>query len=92
MRICYLCVFLLCSSGVFAQISSEKKVTPQIPVTAGGKIASLPVRKVVLYMNGVGYFEHTGRVWGNQDLREGLQAQFEAMVQGISIEEKMRTE
>src|SRR5579871_6600731 len=29
----------------------------------------LPVRRVVLYKNGVGYFEHTGRVRGDQELR-----------------------
>jgi hypothetical protein len=29
----------------------------------------LPVRRVVLYKNGVGYFEHTGRVHGSQELR-----------------------
>ena len=29
----------------------------------------LPVRRVVLYKNGVGYFEHTGRVTGNQELK-----------------------
>jgi hypothetical protein len=29
----------------------------------------LPVRRVVLYKNGVGYFEHTGRVHGSQDLK-----------------------
>src|ERR1700730_18919260 len=28
----------------------------------------LPVRRVVLYKNGVGYFEHLGRVRGNQDV------------------------
>ena len=28
----------------------------------------LPIQRVVLYKNGVGYFEHTGRVRGNQDL------------------------
>jgi hypothetical protein len=28
----------------------------------------LPVRRVVLYKNGVGYFEHMGRVRGNQDI------------------------
>jgi Carboxypeptidase regulatory-like domain len=28
----------------------------------------LPVRRVVLYKNGVGYFEHLGRVRGNQDI------------------------
>jgi hypothetical protein len=29
----------------------------------------LPVRRVVLYKNGVAYFEHTGRVHGNQELK-----------------------
>src|SRR5215472_10578643 len=29
----------------------------------------LPVRRVVLYKNGVGYFEHSGRVRGNQELK-----------------------
>lgn len=28
----------------------------------------LPVQRVVLYKNGVGYFEHAGRVQGNQDV------------------------
>src|SRR5437867_269042 len=28
----------------------------------------LPVKRVVLYKNGVGYFEHSARVRGNQDL------------------------
>ena len=30
------------------------------------RAASLPVRRVVLYKNGVGYFEHLGRIRGNQ--------------------------
>jgi hypothetical protein len=30
--------------------------------------ARLPVKRVVLYKNGVGYFEHTARVRGDQDL------------------------
>jgi len=54
-------------------ISAQQQQSP-IPV----KIASvrapeppapdLPVRRVVLYKNGVGYFEHLGRVRGNQDI------------------------
>src|SRR5690349_11241499 len=28
----------------------------------------LPVKRVVLYKNGVGYFEHVGRVRGNQEV------------------------
>ena len=34
--------------------------------TLPGVIKNLPVRKVVLYKNGVGYFEHAGTVSGNQ--------------------------
>src|SRR6476660_6509814 len=30
--------------------------------------AKLPIRRVVLYKNGVGYFEHLGRVRGSQDV------------------------
>jgi len=29
-------------------------------------VAKLPVRRVVLYKNGIGYFEHLGRVHGSQ--------------------------
>jgi len=86
MRICYLSVFLLCSTAAFAQTSSEKKTTPKVPETATDKIASLPVRKVVLYKNGVGYFEHTGRVWGNQDLRiEFTTAQLNDVLKSLTL-------
>ena len=36
------------------------------PAPAAGRAASLPVRRVVLYKSGVGYFEHLGRVSGVQ--------------------------
>ena len=32
------------------------------------QVPDLPVRRVVLYKNGVGYFEHIGRVRGNEDI------------------------
>src|SRR5258705_4358047 len=35
---------------------------------AGLTYAQLPVKRVVLYKNGVGYFEHVGRIQGNQDV------------------------
>ncbi len=38
-------------------------------VVAQAPLEKLPVRRVVLYKNGVGYFEHTGQVHGNQDLK-----------------------
>jgi hypothetical protein len=37
-------------------------------LAAGAADAQLPVKRVVLYKNGVGYFEHLGQVRGNQDV------------------------
>jgi hypothetical protein len=42
------------------------KVTAPTSITGPAAIKDLPVRKVVLYKNGVGYFEHAGTVSGNQ--------------------------
>jgi hypothetical protein len=36
---------------------------------ASDAAARLPIKRVVLYKNGIGYFEHTARVHGTQDLR-----------------------
>lgn len=36
--------------------------------TSSKRPAELPVKRVVLYKNGVGYFEHVGHVTGNQEL------------------------
>jgi len=41
-------------------------LTPKSPLAAPQVLKDLPVRKVVLYKNGVGYFEHSGSVTGNQ--------------------------
>jgi hypothetical protein len=43
------------------------KSTIQEP-TPETQAPDLPVRRVVLYKNGVGYFEHIGRVRGNEDI------------------------
>jgi len=58
--------------GVAQKKTADVKAAP--PVTSGAgetaeSAARLPVRRVVLYKNGVGYFEHTTRVRGTQDLR-----------------------
>ena len=39
------------------------------PDKAADSAARLPVKRVVLYKNGIGYFEHTARVRGTQELR-----------------------
>jgi hypothetical protein len=43
------------------------KTTTQEPAPET-QAPDLPVRRVVLYKNGVGYFEHMGRVRGNEDI------------------------
>jgi hypothetical protein len=43
----------------------DKPLAAAAPAESGGR---LPVKRVVLYKNGVGYFEHSARVHGSQDL------------------------
>lgn len=38
---------------------------PKVPAEDSGR---LPIKRVVLYKNGVGYFEHSAQVHGNEDL------------------------
>ena len=56
-------------------LAAQTKATPQVKPKATAPqaqpappqvVKALPVRKVVLYKNGVGYFEHAGSVTGNQ--------------------------
>ncbi len=56
-----------------AQTKTDPAKTAKSPVAAPVPAVSestgrLPVKRVVLYKNGVGYFEHSARVHGNQDL------------------------
>lgn len=54
----YVCLFLL-------PICAAAQIAAPAPTAAND---SLPVRRVVLYKSGVGYFEHLGRVRGSQDV------------------------
>ena len=48
--------------------------------------ASLPVRRVVLYKNGVGYFEHLGRVRGSQDVHiDFTSAQLNDVLKSLTV-------
>jgi hypothetical protein len=59
------------------QSAAQKKptISKTVPAVLQGaektadSAARLPVKRVVLYKNGIGYFEHTARVRGTQDLR-----------------------
>ena len=47
------------------EASKPTKPSTQLPSDESSR---LPVKRVVLYKNGIGYFEHSARVRGNQDL------------------------
>jgi hypothetical protein len=74
--ILYVCVLVLYALPV----CSQQKLAAPLPAKAKASTGTephasgiepgtkLPVRRVVLYKNGVGYFEHLGRVSGSQDV------------------------
>lgn len=60
-----LLVFVLPCAAQKKPPAEKAAPTPDVKASA----VRLPVKRVVLYKNGVGYFEHTARVHGTQDLR-----------------------
>jgi hypothetical protein len=85
MRIERLWVCLLFSSAIFAQ-SNPVKQSRTGRELEGDVSVSLPVKKVILYKNGVGYFEHTGRVRGNQDFQiEFTTAQLNDVLKSLTL-------
>ena len=56
--------------SAFAEKKSDSSVDESAASASAAEDSSsrLPVKRVVLYKNGVGYFEHSARVHGNQDL------------------------
>jgi hypothetical protein len=67
-------LFFAVSFSFLAVASAQTKTVPlktnsQATSQAVGESSGrLPVKRVVLYKNGIGYFEHSTRVHGNQDL------------------------
>ena len=58
-----------CLASMPAQNKMEApKSSSIVPRVTRSESSRLPVKRVVLYKNGVGYFEHSCRVHGNQDL------------------------
>ena len=51
-----------------AAIENKSAKPPEAAAVSAESSARLPVKRVVLYKNGVGYFEHSARVHGNQEL------------------------
>lgn len=67
MRLPYLCLCLLFSASIYAQDTPVKSTKAKSEEPVAKSNVPLPVKKVVLYKNGVGYFEHRGQVLGNQE-------------------------
>jgi uncharacterized coiled-coil protein SlyX len=88
-----LCLFLFFCNSIPAQekatsASKAKKaeVASEARESANPSVAKLPVRRVVLYKNGVGYFEHLGRVRGSQDVHvDFTSAQLNDVLKSLTV-------
>jgi hypothetical protein len=59
---------------------------PAASAIAASTIKDLPVRQVILYKNGIGYFEHAGAVSGNQHVAiEFTSAQLNDVLQSLTV-------
>jgi hypothetical protein len=67
-------LFLLISLSILSSAQTKTSSSPTVKRESAiansdsPTSARLPVKRVVLYKNGIGYFEHTARVRGTQDL------------------------
>jgi hypothetical protein len=81
----------VCCSSNPAQVKANSK--PRSPEAAAESrndanpaAAKLPVRRVVLYKNGVGYFEHLGHVRGSQDVHvDFTSAQLNDVLKSLTV-------
>jgi hypothetical protein len=88
-----LCLSLLFCSPTPAQekISAAQKLknvaaASEARESANPTAAKLPVRRVVLYKNGVGYFEHLGHVRGSQDVHvDFTSAQLNDVLKSLTV-------
>ncbi|MEQ1646203.1 MAG: hypothetical protein ABL959_22315, partial [Pyrinomonadaceae bacterium] len=68
-KIIALLMVLVCSTAGISQTIRNKRVTSNQPVAASNPQAnSLPIRRVILYSNGVAYIERRGIVSGNAEV------------------------
>ena len=84
------CVLALVISPISAQENSkgQTKVADarETSAASGAESTRLPVRRVVLYKNGVGYFEHLGRVRGSQDVHvDFTSAQLNDVLKSLTV-------
>lgn len=84
-----LCLFVCCSwipAQEKAIIKAANAEAAQSPGESNSSTAKLPVRRVVLYKNGVGYFEHLGHVRGSQDVHvDFTSAQLNDVLKSLTV-------
>ena len=69
-----------------AQVPAAPVTRESAPVSENEPAAKLPVRRVVLYKNGVGYFEHLGHLHGNQDVHiDFTSAQLNDVLKSLTV-------
>ena len=88
-------VFILLCLALLTPLAISEKPKPAAPAPVSAPSAAvsspiaakdLPVRKVVLYKNGVGYFEHAGSVTGNQRVSiDFTSAQLNDVLQSLTV-------
>ena len=85
--ICLAVSTLAAPAGPPAETVKSKPASSAVAAVATPTvIKDLPVRKVVLYKNGVGYFEHAGTVTGNQRVAvDFTSAQLNDVLQSLTV-------
>lgn len=64
----FLSIILLCSISIPAQMRSKRTIRPTLPKPTQTADNKLPIKRVILYSNGVAYVERRGIVSGNADV------------------------
>src|SRR5271169_5629677 len=87
-----LCLFVCCSASPGQEKTNpgtrpkSAEATAEPGESPSSTVAKLPVRRVVLYKNGVGYFEHLGRVRGSQDVHvDFTSAQLNDVLKSLTV-------
>jgi hypothetical protein len=62
------CIVLFCLllTAQLAHGQTRSQVSAPVEASSNSHVSDLPVRRVVLYKGGVGYFEHLGRIHGDE--------------------------
>src|SRR5271169_429379 len=87
------CLYLFFCCQILPQEESNQIAKPknsegtaEVHLNSTSVAAKLPVRRVVLYKNGVGYFEHIGQVRGSQDVHvDFTSAQLNDVLKSLTV-------